>query len=129
MKLNTDKKTAAISIVGDLTTAQVEKLIADLAELRASMQPEVSVVPPGPGGLSNDRVTVSLVDDPYLSARPLKDGRVRLWLRNGGLGWMIFNLSIEKACALRDFLIANTPASPGEHDLFRDGGGDSGPRH
>lgn len=88
-----------------LSTADLETLIADLAEIRAGMAPEVSRTPPGP---AEAETNVSVHDEPAIQARLLRDGRIRLWIRNPGIGWLVFNLSHEQGVTLREYFIANT---------------------
>lgn len=129
MKLSDDKKSISISVDGTLSTVEVETLIADLAFLRANMLPPVPFELPKPGDPNSDLPNLSVQDDPYLSAKLLKDGQIRLWLRSFGLGWMVFNLPIERACALRDFLIANTPDESHDPHFFTQAKNDGSPSH
>lgn len=110
--------TEIMKLAAALTTAELETLIADLAELRAGMTPPVSQHPPRPGEQDQN---ISCQDEPAMQARLLRDGRIRLWIRNAGLGWLVFNLAREQAVTLREFLRANTdpdaiPALFGDND-------------
>ncbi len=129
MKLSDDKKSISISVIGTLSTAKVDTLIADLAFLRANMLPPVQLEPPRPGDPNSDHPNVSSQDDPSISVRLLRDGKIRFWLRNRGLGWMVFNLPVEKACAVRDYLIANTPKESPGPNIFTEDFKSSGPSH
>ncbi|MHB1091731.1 hypothetical protein [Thiobacillus sp.] len=129
MKLSDDKKSISISVNGALSTVEVETLIADLAFLRANMLPPVPFELPSPGDPNSDLPNLSVQDDPYISVRLLRDGKIRFWLRNFGLGWMIFNLPVEKACAVRDYLVANTPKESPGPSIFADDFKSSGPSH
>jgi len=124
MKLSEDKKSLKINLVGELTPDQVETLISDLAELRANMNPAVAMERP-----TNPDKRISTQDEPSIMAKRLKDGRIRFWLRNQGLGWLIFNFTIQQAIALRQFMISNTPETDGGPNLFLNEGSDSGPAH
>lgn len=120
MKISDDKKAATISINGAFSATQVETLIADLSVLRANILPPVPFEPPKPTDPSGESLNVSAQDDPYLQARLLHDGRIRLWIRNHGLGWLVFNLPVEQARGLRDYLNANLPETPSSPSLFDD---------
>lgn len=101
-----------------MAPADLETLIADLSSLRAGMPPPVAQTPPRPGEQDQN---ISCQDEPAMQARLLRDGRIRLWIRNAGLGWLVFNLSREQAVTLREFLRANTdpdaiPALFGDND-------------
>ncbi len=124
MELSDNKESVTLSISGNLSTTEVETLIADLSVVRANMQPAVPFAQPKPEDLNDDSANISCQDDPRLSVRLLHDGRIRLWLRNAGLGWMIFNLPINVACTIRDYLVANTPKTSDGSNLFsKDFGG------
>lgn len=107
-----------------LSPAEVESLIADLMDLRAEMSPPVSDEPPKPDGTSAQNVAAE--DDPSISARLLKDKRVRLWIRSSGIGWLVFNLSHRTSATLRDWLIANTDRDS-VSELFSEQGSKGGP--
>ena len=120
------KSAELIAHARNLSTKELETLIADLLEVRANMAPAVPITRPQPGDLED--VNISMQDDPSIEARRLKDGRIRLWMRNAGIGWLAFNLSIENGITLREYLIANTdqdrmPA------LLGNGGGEGNTAH
>ncbi len=101
-----------------LSTSELETLIADLAEIRAEKTPEVMRRPPQ---LTDEDIRVIPQDDPTICARMLRDGRIRLWMRHSGLGWLVFHLNRDTSVTLRDFFIANTdhdarPALLGKQD-------------
>lgn len=117
---------ATVEINGSLSTSEIETLISDLALLRGSMIPEVTRKNPlmDPG-----EPKVSIQDDPDFQLRLLRDGRIRLWIRNRGLGWLVFNIPTINACAMRDYLIANTPTDEAAPDFFSDEAPDGGLSH
>ena len=129
MKLSDDKKTLRISIDAELSAVEIETLISDLSEFRASMEPPVPMERPRPGQTgSAERIQVQ--DEPSVMAVPLKDGRVRFWLRSHGLGWLAFNFTVSQAVSLREFFIANTPEKDSAPNVFfENGGGDQGSFH
>ncbi|SFI74606.1 hypothetical protein [Nitrosomonas sp. Nm34] len=106
IKISEDKQTVTLSIPNNLSASEIEKLIADLSKVRASMLPSIPFSQP-----ETEDQNISFQDDPHFAAELQNDGRIRLWFRDYGLGWMIFNIPVSKACTLRDFLIANTPNS------------------
>lgn len=114
MKLSADRKRLEIDISGDFSAAQVEQMLSDLAQLRATMDPPVSPHRPDP----NSDARVSEQDEPSITAVPMRDGRIRFWLRNNGLGWLVFNFSHQQAVTLRDFFAANVHSQMGETRLF-----------
>ncbi|SFI31050.1 hypothetical protein [Nitrosomonas sp. Nm34] len=115
MKLSDDKKSVSLSINETLSASELTTLIAELAVIRANMLPEVSMKPP----IKREDGTASIQDNPRLAIARLKDNRIRFWLRNAGLGWLIFDIPSDQAGPIRDYLIANTQT--GTSDLFRDG--------
>lgn len=119
MKLSADKRRVTLAINEELDTAQIEDLIAELADLRAEMEPGVPMERPTPG---NPATRVAMQDDPSFTAVPLKDGRTRFWLRSHGYGWLVFNFTRAQSAILRDFFIANAPENLDTGpNLFRDG--------
>lgn len=128
LHLTADSSALSVSLSGELTAADVETLISDLSEFRANMNPPVPMERPVPGKHgSAERVQVQ--DEPSLMAVPLKDGRVRLYLRNQGLGWLVFNFSVDQSIALRDFLISNAADSDSAVSLFFDDPDNRGAMH
>ncbi len=124
MELSSDKRRLRLSIDADLSTEEVETLISDLAELRAHMDPPVPMERP-----TSPNQRVSMQDEPSVLAKPLRDGRIRFWIRNHGIGWLVFNFTVQQAITLRQFFISNTPAHDGKPNLFDDDGSDTGPAH
>ena len=126
-ELSGDKRRINLVINADLSTDDLESLISDLALLRGQMEPEVTRTCPNKE--TAGEVKVSIQDDPDFSLRLLKDGRIRLWIRNRGLGWLVFNLPVINACAMRDYLVANTPDDDPSGDFFREDFGSEGVSH
>ena len=112
-----DKASVRLKIEGSLSTSEVESLIADLALVRGRMIPEVTRKNPL---LDPGEPNISIQDDPDFQLRLLRDGSIRLWIRNRGLGWLIFNIPVNNACTMRDYLIANTPTDENGPDFFSD---------
>lgn len=107
-EISNDRHCVSVTITGDFSAADLETLIADLATVRANLLPQVSADPPGAEATEQNQ-HVSVQENPGIAIRLLDDGRIRIWLRNIGLGWHVFNLPVHNACAIRDYLVANTP--------------------
>ena len=99
----------------ELTAQDLDLLISTLAEVRAAKSPPVSSTRPEPTNESAINTPVTVEDSPAMQARQLRDGRIRLWARSSGFGWLAFNLDLRDACTLRDWMTANVH---GESDLF-----------
>ena len=121
MNLSNDNKTLTLSINDSFTARELETLLSDLSELRAHMNPPVPMERPAPGSdLLPERILMQ--DEPSIEAKLLKDGRIRFWLRNHGLGWLVFNFTVNQSITLREFFISNTPDTDGRPNLFHDDG-------
>lgn len=122
MRISDDKRSATLAVPpGPYTTAQLEQLIGQLAELRAHMSPAVPLQQPEP----TDETNVLVQDDPYFGVGVHQDGKLYIWARNMGIGWLLFRIPAAKAPGIRDYLVANV-RSDGEGSLFsssRDVGG------
>ena len=124
------KKQAAIAAILDLADAmdgnELDALISALAEVRKDKLPGVAQKRPSPTDPLTMETPVTMEDDPGMLGVRLRDGRVRLWMRSSGFGWLAFNLPIENARTLRDWFAANVD---GDSDLFGDQVGQFGPAH
>ncbi|MBT3308299.1 MAG: hypothetical protein HN382_02205 [Gammaproteobacteria bacterium] len=94
-----------IDTADSLSTEELDKLILELANLRITKEPAISFNAPT---VDDNTYGINIQDNPYIEATLLKDGRTRMWIRNGGLGWLILNLTNEQTITLRDYLNANT---------------------
>lgn len=110
MKMNRDKTLANVQIKGNLTAADMDKLIGELAEARAQMNPSVTQSRPTPKDPMAAGTPISMEDSPAMMAAKLKDGRIRFWARSAGFGWLAFNVIEQDALLIRDYLIANLPS-------------------
>lgn len=99
----------------ELTAQELDSLISGLAEIRAAKLPPVSSSRPTPEDESSIDTPVTVEDSPAMQAKALRDGRVRLWARSSGFGWLAFNIELRDARVLRDWLTANVQ---GNSDLF-----------
>lgn len=114
--LSPDGRTVRLTIDSKLNAEDLESLISDLALLRGKLNPEVPRECPN---LQSSRdVRVSTQSDPDFQLRLLRDGGIRLWIRNRGLGWLVFDFPVSNACAMRDYLVANTPAEVDQAGFF-----------
>ena len=124
MQLTKDKRTAKIELKADLTTVGLEKLMADLAVLRANMLPQV----PRTGDSDAQPYTHSFQDDPDVTIQLLRPSLgFRIGLRTQGFGWLAFDIPQDRAIAMRDYFIANTPDVPNR--MAFDVDGDIGAAH
>lgn len=109
------QETVHIQIDKTLTAQELELLIHELAKKRSTMAPAVpntkeeAIATPGTPALFEDK--------PSCIAVRLKNGCIRLWMRNRGIGWQAFNMELQNAAALRDWLNINVD---GPADLFED---------
>ena len=118
MNLSDDKRTVHLSIEGDLTAEDLQALIAQLARVRARMLPAV------PGAPAADDLDSAERAEGF-AVRTLSAEYIQLLFRDLGLGWLSIALEIDQARVLREFLIANTPASdPSPLADFQIGSGD-----
>lgn len=117
MKLSPDRLTADIAVNATLTASDMERLILDLADLRATMDPAVPMERPTPGA-NTTAVQVASQEDASLMAALRRDGSVRLWIRSAGLGWLAFGLSQRNTITLRDYLNGKVQDAPGASQLI-----------
>lgn len=105
-ELNSDGTLLTLNLRGRYSALELEYLIAELAEVRAHMNPEVplSVPKPGQAGSSLDRLTYQ--GYPEISFATARDGHTMVWLRHAGLGWLLFKLSQTDEAKARAFLSA-----------------------
>ncbi len=113
--LDTEALSALLSIAKEMDGQALDALISALAEVRANTQPPVESTRPVPTEGSTTDTPVTIEDSPAMMAKLLRDGRVRLWARSSGFGWLAFNLSHEEAVTLKDWFTANVE---GVSDLF-----------
>ena len=122
MKANvsSDHRRVSLQFEGELDAFGLQSLISELAVLRNRLQPEVPRSPPEKGD-PGPETNLTVQEDPDFTLRLLWDGRIRLWVRSRGLGWLPFDFPVGNACAMRDYLIANTPeVDPGSDLLFEE---------
>ncbi|WP_454752179.1 hypothetical protein [Cupriavidus necator] len=103
-ELNSDGTLLTLNLRGRYSALELEYLIAELAEVRAHMNPEVPMAVPEPGQLGSILDKLTYEEYPEVSFAASRDGHVMLWLRNAGLGWLLFKLSHANAAKARAFL-------------------------
>lgn len=118
---------ASIKIGSTYDAEQLEELIAVLAEHRQHLRPPVAPAVPAAGTRQAGKVRVHAQPEPVLECRLLRAGGLRLWLRNEGLGWLLFDLNAEQTAALGHAIRAAGNAE-GFPNLFESEVGD-GPAH
>ena len=114
MQLSDDKQQAALDIRGRYDAAHLETLIAELSALRAAMAPPVPALPPMTNN-TEDAAAARARGDPCVQVAVMRDGVTRFWVRHGGLGWFGFNLPVERANLLANYILDMT--SPGERSV------------
>lgn len=124
MRLAEDKKAATLALSGEYTADGLEKLIADLAVLRANMLPEVTRKADPSGEKPS---AYSIQDDPDITLQLLPNLGFRFGLRSEGFGWMLFDVPQSRGMVIRDYLIANTPARQEKSVMSQDIGGGKAP--
>lgn len=113
MRLNKERTVAELDIQGSLTVSEVETLISRLAELRANMLPPVADAPPSAQDQDLDSHEISVQANPAVELRVLTEDRIRVWIRNLGIGWLAFDLAPDTAESLARFILSNL----GERDF------------
>lgn len=107
MKISDDKKHTAIEIHGMYVAAELEKLIEELSALRASMLPAVPMAPATTNS-PEDPAAARARGDPCVQVAVMRDGVTRFWVRHAGLGWFAFNLPVERARGLAEYILGLT---------------------
>jgi len=121
MHLSEDRQSAAIEILGNFRADEVEDLIGRLSALRAQMMPGVPMAP-GECNRGDDPAAGRAGGDPCVRVAVMRDGLTRFWVRHEGLGWFGFNLPVERARTLAQYILglAAPRSQPREfHDLKR----------
>ena len=121
MRISEDGRSAAIEIKGNYRADDVEALIGRLAELRARMLPGVPMAP-SECERADDPAAGRAGGDPCVQVAVMRDGLTRFWVRHEGLGWFGFNLPVERARTLAQYILGlAAPRSPARdfHELKR----------
>lgn len=112
MHLSEDRQSAAIDIRGRFRADEVEALIGQLTELRAQMLPGVPLAP-SEIRRADDPAAGRAGGDPRVQVAVMRDGLTRFWVRHEGLGWFGFNLPVERARTLAQYILGL--AAPRSH--------------
>lgn len=103
MNLSEDKLAASIDIRGTYDAERMERLIQELSELRSRMAP---AVPMSPGSTPReDPAAARAGGDPCVQVAVMRDGMTRFWVRHEGMGWFGFNLPVDRARTLAQYIL------------------------
>lgn len=104
MRVSEDKLSATVEVHGSYHADEIEGLIGDLCALRAQMLPAVPMAP-GDGNRERDPAAGRAGGDPCVQVAVMRDGLTRFWVRHEGLGWFGFNLPVERARTLAQYIL------------------------
>ena len=104
MRVSEDKRSATVELQGTYCAEEIEGLIGKLSALRAQMSPAVPMAP-GDGVREGDPVLGRAGGDPCVQVAVMRDGLTRFWVRHEGLGWFGFNLPVERARTLAQYIL------------------------
>jgi hypothetical protein len=104
MRVSEDKQSATVEIQGTYCAEDIEGLIGKLSALRAQMLPAVPMSP-GDGAREPEPAAARAGGDPCVQVAVMRDGLTRFWVRHEGLGWFGFNLPIERARTLAQYIL------------------------
>jgi hypothetical protein len=104
MHVSEDKLSATLEVQGTYCAHEIEALIGKLSALRAEMLPGVPMTP-GNGSAGDDPATERARGDPCVQVAVMRDGLARFWVRHEGLGWFGFNLPVERARTLAQYIL------------------------
>jgi hypothetical protein len=103
MHVSQDNAVATLDIQGDYRAEEVERLIQELSLLRGQMSPPV---PMSPGATPReDPAAARAGGDPCVQVAVMRDGMTRFWVRHEGLGWFGFNLPVDRARTLAQYIL------------------------
>ena len=113
MHVSEDKLVATVEAAGAYRAEEIEKLIEELSALRAQMLPAVPMSPGFDRGDEDDSAAARAGGDPCVQVAVMRGGMTRFWVRHGGLGWFGFNLPVDRARTLAQYILGL--ALPREH--------------
>ena len=103
MRVSEDKLSATLEVQGTYCAEEIEGLIGKLSALRAQMLP---AVPMAPGDVGRGEPAAERAGgDPCVQVAVMRDGLTRFWVRHEGLGWFGFNLPVERARTLAQYIL------------------------
>lgn len=104
MRISEDKLSATVDVRGTYRADEIEGLIEELSALRAHMLPAVPMAP-GDGNPEREPAAARAGGDPRVQVAVMRDGLTRFWVRHEGLGWFGFNLPVERARTLAQYIL------------------------
>jgi len=104
MHVSPDKQVATIDLHGSYCAEEMERLIEQLSALRAKMEPAVPMSP-GDGPIERDPAAARAAGDPCVQVAVMRDGMTRFYVRHEGLGWFGFNLPVDRARTLAQYIL------------------------
>jgi hypothetical protein len=109
MKVSQDRLHVTVELHGTYRAEELERLIEDLSNARARMLPEV---PMSPAAHANpeDPAAARAGGDPFVQVAVMRDGLTRFWVRHAGLGWFGFNLPVDRARTLAQYILGLSTA-------------------
>ena len=116
MHLCDDKTRAILDISGEFDAGDVEDLILELSALRSAMEPPIPASPPAQAN-AEDAAASRAKGDPCVQVAVMRGGLTRFWVRHGGLGWFAFNLPVERANLLANYILETTNPGASAMDL------------
>ena len=108
MRVSKDKQSAKVEVQGTYSAEEIEGLIGKLSALRAQMLPAVPMAPGngiGSGNGEREPAAGRAGGDPCVQVAVMRDGLTRFWVRHEGLGWFGFNLPVERARTLAQYIL------------------------
>jgi hypothetical protein len=118
MQVSDDKQLASVDIHGTYSARELETLIAELSAVRAAMTPAVPTMPPMTN-IAEDGAAARARGDPCVQVAVMRDGLTRFWVRHSGLGWFGFNLPVDRANLLANYILDVTTRRELSAELFR----------
>jgi hypothetical protein len=118
-ELNEGATRATLEVTGEFSANALEDLITKLAVLRSTMSPPVTERPPD--ATTDPEKRILMESDCAMTAALRRNGGIRLWFRNSGIGWVAYEVEPERARAIAQYILSRTPEEG--IDLFASGDG------
>ena len=104
MRVSEDKLSATVEVQGTYSAHEIEALIAKLSALRSQMLPGIPMSP-ADAQRECDPAAGRAGGDPCVQVAVMRDGLTRFYVRHEGLGWFGFNLPVERARTLAQYIM------------------------